>query len=168
MNPKRITLLGLFFLLFTSCVLSTNSTTSDLTITTTGDDHHKIVPTTIIQTTNITKNDKCNSVSCVSDSDKVLRIAVLLPGDVTDNELHITSIEYQNRLKQILPGIEVISGLNNHPLENINNNNNGMQLYQSNLSKILPGWKIEVITGETKCSPTDGILESFRLQCQAG
>ena len=171
MNPKRITLLGLFFLLFTSCVLSTNSTTSDLTITTTRDDHHKIVPTsppaTIIQTTNITKNDKCNSVSCVSDSDKVLRIAVLLPGDVTDNELHITSIEYQNRLKQILPGIEVISGLNKNPLENINNNN-GMQLYQSNLSKILPGWKIEVITGETKCSPTDGILESFRLQCQAG
>ena len=114
-----------------------------------------------------TKNDKCNSVSCVSDSDKVLRIAVLLPGDVTDNELHITSIEYQNRLKQILPGIEVISGLNKNPLENMNNNN-GMQLYQSNLSKILPGWKIEVITGETKCSPTDGILESFRLQCQAG
>ena len=163
MNPKRITLLGLFILLFTPCVLSTNSTTiSDLTITTkTGDDP----PATIIQ--NITKNDKCNSVSCVSDSDKVLRIAVLLPGDVTDNELHITSIEYQNRLKQILPGIEVISGLNKNPLENINNNN-GMQLYQSNLSKILPGWKIEVITGETKCSPTDGILESFRLQCQAG
>ena len=106
MNPKRITLLGLFILLFTSCVLSTNSTTiSDLTITTkTGDDP----PATIIQ--NITKNDKCNSVSCVSDSEKVLRIAVLLPGDVTDNELHITSIEYQNRLKHILPGIEVISG----------------------------------------------------------
>ena len=137
-------------------------------MTTTGD-HPEIVPNPAIKTSN-SKNEKCNSVSCVSDSDKVLRIAVLLPGDVTDNELHITSIEYQNRLKQILPGIEVISGLNTNPLENINNDNNdnGMQLYQSNLSKILPGWKIEVITGETKCSPTDGILESFRLQCQAG
>ena len=108
MNFKG-TQLGLLIILFTSCV-STNST-SDLTLTTSGD-HPKIVPTppSIIKTTKTSKNEKCNSVSCVSDSDKVLRIAVLLPGDVTDNELHITSIEYQNRLKQILPGIEVISG----------------------------------------------------------
>ena len=91
--------LSLLILFFTSCV-STNST-SDLTLTTTP---------AIIKTSN-SKNEKCNSVSCVSDSDKVLRIAVLLPGDVTDNELHITSIEYQNRLKHILPGIEVISGI---------------------------------------------------------
>ena len=92
--------LSLLILFFTSCV-STNST-SDLTLTTT--------PAAIIKASN-SKNEKCNSVSCVSDSDKVLRIAVLLPGDVTDNELHITSIEYQNRLKHILPGIEVISGI---------------------------------------------------------
>ena len=111
MNFKGTLQLGLLIILFTSCV-STNST-SDLTLTTSGD-HPKIVPTppSIIKTTKTSnsKNEKCNSVSCVSDSDKVLRIAVLLPGDVTDNELHITSIEYQNRLKHILPGIEVISG----------------------------------------------------------
>ena len=69
-------------------------------------------------------------------------------------------------LLHLFSNFRTLLGLNINPHEN---NNIGVQhQYQSNLSKILPGWKIEVITGETKCSATDGILESFRLQCQAG
>ena len=36
------------------------------------------------------------------------------------------------------------------------------------INSILPGWTIEVLTGDTQCSSAIGPLEAVRLQCQAG
>ena len=91
-----------------------------------------------------------------NSDEKIIRIAILLPSEKTmQHEFHPTSIEHFNKLERVLPGIEVLGSHN-------------AGKYQSPLQSILPGWKIEVLTGDTQCSPTFGLLEALRLQCQAG
>ena len=91
-----------------------------------------------------------------NSDEKIIRIAILLPSEKTmKHEFHPTSIEHFNKLERVLPGIEVLGSHN-------------AGKYQSPLQSILPGWKIEVLTGDTQCSPTFGLLEALRLQCQAG
>jgi hypothetical protein len=89
--------------------------------------------------------------------DKVLRIAVLLPSESTQTDQH--NLVYHNRLESIQLGLEVIADVNN---------THGVAGYKSPLADVLPGWKIEVITGDTQCSSTVGPLEAVRLQCIAG
>ena len=71
------------------------------------------------------------------------------------HEFHPTSIEHFNKLERVLPGIGVLGSKHDGN-------------YQSPLQSILPGWQIEVLTGDTQCSPTFGLLEALKLQCRAG
>lgn len=101
-------------------------------------------------------SQQCANLTCLAENEeKVLRIAVLLPSEVTEVDQH--NLVYHNRLEHVKMGLEVIADVNNTH-----------SLYQSPLSNVLPGWQIKVITGDTQCSSTIGPLEAFRLHCQAG
>ena len=90
------------------------------------------------------------------NTNKVLKIAVLLPSEATEPELH--NLVYHNRLESVQMALETIADVNNtHQTQ-----------YISPLKQVLPGWKIEIVTGDTECSATTGPLEAFRLHCQAG
>ena len=100
--------------------------------------------------------------SCKDSSkfEKVIRIAILLPSEKSENQeqnscdFHPTSLQYHNKLEQVQPGIEVISDSSYYG--------------KNQLNSIFPGWTIEVLTGDTQCSSAIGPLEAVRLQCQAG
>ena len=50
----------------------------------------------------------------------------------------------------------------------MSNNSTNLGSYQNPLPSVLPGWKIKVITRDTKCSNTIGPLEAVKLHCEAG
>ena len=90
------------------------------------------------------------------NTNKVLKIAVLLPSEATETDPH--NLVYHNRLEKVQMALETIADVNNtHQTQ-----------YISPLKQVLPGWKIEVVTGDTECSATAGPLEAFRWHCQAG
>ena len=107
---------------------------------------------------------QCPNVTC-QDSlkvKKVLTIAVLLPSAAIakiETDPVTRDLVLNNRLDHVKLGVQVIADVNNT-----------MQLgsYRNRLSRVLPGWQIKVITGDTECSSTSGPLEAFRLHCQAG
>ena len=66
---------------------------------------------------------------------------------------------YYNRLKQVKIGLELLTDMSN---------STNLGSYQNPLPSVLPGWKIKVITRDTKCSNTIGPLEAVKLHCEAG
>lgn len=102
--------------------------------------------------------DETNVTTCIrrKNTNKVLKIAVLLPSETTETDPH--NLVYHNRLEKVQMALETIADVNNtHQTQ-----------YISPLKQVLPGWKIEVVTGDTECSATAGPLEAFRWHCQAG
>lgn len=94
-----------------------------------------------------------DSISAHKNGEKVLTIGLLLPAEGTETDPY--NLEHHNRLQQVRMGLEVIAAGNS-------------SIFASPVAKVLPGWQIKVITGDTQCSSATGPLEAFRLHCQAG
>ena len=102
----------------------------------------------------------CETQKRTQKGDRVLnntlKIAVLLPSQTMETDPH--NLVYHNRLENVQMALETIADVNN----------TYQTQYNSPLNKVLPGWKIEVVTSDTQCSATVGPLEAFRWHCQAG
>ncbi len=82
----------------------------------------------------------------------MIRAAVLLPGR-GDHREYLAS---HNRLELVLPAIELAA-------------TDWTGTVPGTLASILgPGWTMEVLPGDTRCSSTFGPLWAFDLHCEAG
>ena len=77
---------------------------------------------------------------------QTLRVSLLLPS-VHESESDPHSITSYNQLEKVRPGV---------------------QLAESAFATLLPGWKLEVSVGDTKCSSTYGPLAAIELRCNTG
>ncbi len=80
----------------------------------------------------------------------MIRAAVLLPGR-GDHREYLASL---NRLELVLPAIELAATEWTSRLPT--------------LPSVLPGWSVEVVHGDTRCSSTFGPLWAFDYHCDAG
>lgn len=95
---------------------------------------------------------------CSRQPDEVLRVAILLPNNSAQDDPH--DLAHYNSLQSVLPAVELAASEAW--------NDQALTLNVASLAHILPGWRMEVMSGNTNCSSTDGPLQAFEFHCQAG
>ena len=98
-----------------------------------------------------------HNVSCQPLHDRVIRVAILLPGQKEATDPH--DLSTYNKLESVLPAVELAT---RSWYTNITNKS------ALGLSEVMPDWSLEVYSGDTHCSSTFGPLKAFDLHCVAG